>query len=123
MWETVRPSACATSKNLGIGGKPGRFILGCGSFAEGGSGTAVLCARRARGNMEPRTRKTKKIARAESREWWSSIRIILAQRIFWPKLSILTQAGGVEGAAERLLLPGHAAEPSGTCACYTRPTI
>jgi hypothetical protein len=68
MWETVRPTAWAMSLNFGIGGKPGRSTLGFGNFADGGSGTAVLWARKGRGDAELRSRRTEKIGRAERRE-------------------------------------------------------
>ena len=54
--------------NFGIGGKPGRSTFVGGSLADGGRGTAVLCARNVSVDAELRGRTMKKIGRAESRE-------------------------------------------------------
>jgi hypothetical protein len=56
------------SLNFGIGGKPARSTFVDGNFADGGRGTVVLCPRSVCMDAELRSRRMKKISRAESRE-------------------------------------------------------
>src|SRR5580692_2898227 len=81
------------SLNFGIGGKPGRSTFGFGNFAEGGRGTAVLWARKDCGDVELSRRRMEKIGREPRRGRGPSIRVILAQRNFWPKDCVLGVAG------------------------------